>query len=123
MLNNLAFGKICEYRVISELLQEGLEVFLPAIDNRGVDCIVKNKNGQFIEIQIKGRQPRDIFNIQSFIPKDDYFFILLPPDQRTYVIPSVKIYEWLKGKPKFYLSKSLRAEYEAKYSLLHKLIS
>lgn len=119
MLNNLTFGKICEYRVISELLQEGFEVFIPTIDNRGVDCIIKNKNNQYIEVQIKGRQPRDIFNIQSFVPRDNYFFILLPPDQKTYIIPSAKVFEWLKGKPKFNLSKLLRTEYEAKYELLN----
>lgn len=118
MLNNLTFGKICEYRIISELLTEGFEVFLPTIDNRGVDCIIKNQNGRYIELQVKGRQPRDIFNIKPFIPKDDYYFILIPSDQKTYVVPSSKIFEWLNGKPKFHLSKTLRLKYELNYSLL-----
>jgi hypothetical protein len=119
MLNKLTFGKICEYQIISELLREGFEVFIPTIDDRGIDCIIRNKKGKFIEIQIKGRQPRDIFNIKSFIPKDNYFFVLIPPDQKIYIVPSFKIAEWLKGRPKFNLSKHLRTEYESKYSLLN----
>jgi len=119
MLNNLTFGKICEYRIISELLREGFEVFLPTIDNRGVDCIIKNRHGHYIEIQIKGRQPRDIFNIKPFMPKDNYFFILIPSDQKTYIVPSLKISEWLNGRPKFRLSRQLRTEYEENYASLN----
>jgi hypothetical protein len=119
MLNNLTFGKICEYRIISELLREGFEVFLPTIDNRGVDCIIKNKNNHYLEIQIKGRQPRDIFNIPPFMPKNDYFFILIPSDQKTYIVPSEKISEWLKGKKKFHLPKLARTPFETNYSILN----
>lgn len=119
MLNNLIFGKICEYKIILKLLEEGFDVFSPIIDNKGVDCVIKNEKGKYIEIQIKGRQPRDIFNIKNFQPKDNYFFILIPSDQATYIIPSFKIYEWLKGRKKFTLSKTARKEFKEKYSLLN----
>jgi hypothetical protein len=39
------------------MIMEGLDVYLPLVDDHGVDCIIKRENGTFIEIQIKqGRE-------------------------------------------------------------------
>ncbi len=34
---------------------EGLDVYLPLVDDHGVDCVIKKDDGTFIEVQIKAR--------------------------------------------------------------------
>lgn len=34
---------------------EGLDCYLPLVDDHGVDCVIKKEDGTFIEIQIKAR--------------------------------------------------------------------
>ena len=50
-----SFGKRVEYNIIGEMLNKGYDVYLPVIDDHGVDCIVKKSDGTFVEIQIKSR--------------------------------------------------------------------
>ena len=50
-----SFGKRMEYNIIGEMLIEGYDVYLPMVDDHGVDCIVKTNDGTSIEIQIKAR--------------------------------------------------------------------
>ena len=50
-----SFGKRMEYNIIGELLTEGLDVYTPLVDDHGVDAIIKNDDGTFIELQIKAR--------------------------------------------------------------------
>ena len=53
---NLAgFGKRMEYNLVGKMLMEGLDCYLPLVDDHGVDCIIKKEDGTFIEIQIKAR--------------------------------------------------------------------
>ncbi len=49
------FGKAVEYDVIGKMLKEGLDVYVPAVDNKGIDAIIRRPNGTFIEAQIKAR--------------------------------------------------------------------
>ncbi len=49
------FGKRMEYYFIGQMLREGLDCYVPLVDDHGVDCIVKKSDGTFIEIQIKAR--------------------------------------------------------------------
>ncbi len=53
--HSAGFGKRMEYKIIGDMLMEGLDVYTPLVDDHGVDCIIKRKNGTFIEIQIKAR--------------------------------------------------------------------
>ena len=50
---SVKIGGAGEFRVMSELLKRGADVYLPAADTRGVDAIVRKKDGSFWEIQIK----------------------------------------------------------------------
>ena len=97
--DSLYFGKSCEHRVFAELLKRGFDVYVPLLDNKVVDCIAE-KDGKKFKIQIKGRQPRWIFNIGKINKSIDYF-ILLPPDDKIYCVPTSQIIEWLHGKNKF----------------------
>ena len=38
---------------MSELLKRGADVYLPAADTRGVDAVVRKKDGSFLDVQIK----------------------------------------------------------------------
>lgn len=49
------FGKRMEYNLVGKMLMEGLDVYLPLVDDHGVDCIIKKQDGTFIEVQIKAR--------------------------------------------------------------------
>ena len=53
--HSAGFGKRIEYDLIGKMLMEGLDVYLPLVDDHGVDCIIKREDGTFIEIQIKAR--------------------------------------------------------------------
>ena len=49
------FGKRMEYNLVGKMLMEGLDVYLPLVDDHGVDCVIKKEDGTFIEVQIKAR--------------------------------------------------------------------
>lgn len=53
--HSAGFGKRMEYKLISDMLMEGLDCYTPLVDDHGVDCVVKKSDGTFIEIQIKAR--------------------------------------------------------------------
>jgi hypothetical protein len=84
-------GKEGELRVIGELLRKGFDVYLPAVDIGGIDCIIKTSTG-YKEIQIKTREEAKLllFDVKEFIPRDNFFIIcynLKEPDV-FWVIPS-----------------------------------
>ena len=45
-----SFGKRMEYQIEGKMLTEGHDVYLPMVDDHRVDCIVKKKDGTFVEI-------------------------------------------------------------------------
>ena len=52
--NNKAKGVIYEYKFFDQMLSRGYELFIPAGDNLGTDCIIQNKAGEILKIQVKG---------------------------------------------------------------------
>lgn len=52
-LNSLQVGKYAEYFAKMEFASYGLEVYTTEVDDRGIDFIIKDKNGRFCEIQVK----------------------------------------------------------------------
>jgi hypothetical protein len=84
-------GKQGELMVIGELLKRGFDVYLPAVDIGGIDCIIRTSTG-YKEIQIKTRESAKIllFDVKNFTPRDNFFIIcynLKEPDT-FWVIPS-----------------------------------
>lgn len=51
--HSAGFGKRMEYKLIGDMLMEGLDCYIPLVDDHGVDCVIKKSDGTFIEIQIK----------------------------------------------------------------------
>jgi hypothetical protein len=52
-LNKMQTGKYAEYYTQMEFTLYGFEVFTPEVDDRGIDFIVKDGQGNFLEIQVK----------------------------------------------------------------------
>jgi len=59
--HSTAFGKPIEFYVIGLMLKEGLDVFLPLVDDDAIDGVVKRPDGRFVEVQIKARSRKAIF--------------------------------------------------------------
>lgn len=53
--HSAGFGKRMEYNLVGKMLMEDLDVYMPLVDDHGVDCVIKKADGTFIEVQIKAR--------------------------------------------------------------------
>ncbi len=79
--NSPAFGKRIEYWIVGQMLKEGLDVYLPLVDDDAVDAVIKRPDGRFIEIQIKARAEGVVFgNAGGFAAikhewRPDYWFV------------------------------------------------
>ena len=70
--NLASFGKRIEFWIIGNMLKEGLDVYLPMVDDFGVDAIVRKPNGTFLEIQIKARSKDVIFGDAALFAAIDF---------------------------------------------------
>ena len=48
--HSAGFGKRMEYKIVGDMLMEGLDCYMPLVDDHGVDCVIKRGDGVFIEI-------------------------------------------------------------------------
>lgn len=76
-----AFGKRIEFYVVGLMLKEGLDVYLPLVDDDAIDAVVKRPDGRFVEVQIKARS-KDVkfgdgalFAAVSHEPRKNYWFV------------------------------------------------
>jgi len=53
--HSAGFGKRMEYWVVGLMLKEGLDVYLPLVDDDAIDAVIKRPDGTFTEVQIKAR--------------------------------------------------------------------
>lgn len=53
--HSAAFGKRIEYYIVGLMLKEGLDVYMPLVDDDAIDAVVKRPDGRFVEVQIKAR--------------------------------------------------------------------
>ena len=53
--HNAGFGKRIEYSIIAQMLKEGMDVYVPLVDDNGIDAVVRREDGRFVEVQIKAR--------------------------------------------------------------------
>ena len=79
--NSAAFGKRIEYWVIGLMLKEGLDVFVPLVDDDAIDAVVRRSDGSFVTVQIKARSRRVIDGdaaLFAAIPhelRENYWFV------------------------------------------------
>ncbi|MGA2059414.1 MAG: hypothetical protein ABSG67_02950 [Thermoguttaceae bacterium] len=53
--NSASFGKRIEYWIIGEMLKEGLDIYVPLVDDDAIDAVIRRKDKTFITVQIKAR--------------------------------------------------------------------
>lgn len=79
--NSAGFGKRMEYNLVGKMLMEGLDVYMPLVDDHGVDCVIKKEDGTFIEVQIKARsnevaeRSAALFAALTHEPTPNYYFV------------------------------------------------
>ena len=78
-MSKLSFGKSIEYKVASEIVREGFDVYLPIADDHGVDLIAKTHTGNIVEIQVKALSKTTkggLFAAINHTPRADFFCFL-----------------------------------------------
>ena len=79
--HSAGFGKRMEYRIIGKMLMEGLDCYVPLVDDHGVDCVIKRGDGTYIEVQIKARSREvaegdaALFSAISHERKENFYFV------------------------------------------------
>jgi hypothetical protein len=79
--NSAAFGKRMEFYVVGLMLKEGLDVYLPLVDDDAIDAVVKKTDGSFVEVQIKARSNDVKFGNAGFFAglkheyRENYWFV------------------------------------------------
>ena len=104
--HSTGFGKRIEYWVIGLMLKEGIDVYVPLVDDNAIDAIIKKNNGTFIEIQIKARSKTVKMGsgaLFAAIPHElrkNYFFVFYSERLDTFCIMSSEefIKEAVKNK-------------------------
>jgi len=77
-IGSLEKGKIAEYAVFRELLKRGVIPYVPVTDTKGIDAIIRKKDGRLVEIQVKGTYSDEMqgsFNIGDLTPRDNFFIV------------------------------------------------
>lgn len=76
-----SFGKRMEHYLIGKMLKEGLDVFIPMIDDDAIDAVVKRPDGRFVEVQIKARSKDVLFGDAALFAaltheyRENYWFV------------------------------------------------
>ncbi len=73
--NTAAFGKRMEYWMIGRMLKEGLDLYLPLVDDDAIDAVVRRPDGKFVTVQIKARS-------KDVIEGDAALFAAIPHEIR-----------------------------------------
>lgn len=53
--HSAGFGKRIEYYLIGLMLKEGIDVYVPLVDDNAIDAIIRKTDGTYCEVQIKAR--------------------------------------------------------------------
>lgn len=96
--HSAGFGKRIEYYIIGLMLKEGLDCYVPLVDDDGIDVVVRKEDGSFIEIQIKARSKTVVegdaalFAAMQHEQRDNYYFIFYSERMETMWILSSEEY-------------------------------
>ncbi len=77
----VSLSKRIEFWIISQMLKQGIDVYVPLIDDQATDAIIRLLDGSFIEIQINAKSQYvaegdgAFFSAISHEPKKNYWFI------------------------------------------------
>jgi hypothetical protein len=96
--NSAGFGKRIEYWIIGRMLKEGMDVYVPLVDDHAVDAIVRRADGSIALIQIKARS-------REVVEKDAALFAAIVHEHREdywFVFYSERLdLMWIMSSPEF----------------------
>ena len=88
--NKVSLGKRQEYVAIAELLRRGFDIYIPVVDDQGIDCVIRRGDKDYVELQIKARsedcQPKNAGKFTGLKipePRENYFFLLYSHQAQT----------------------------------------
>lgn len=120
---HLQLGKIGEFLAKAEFIKHGFDVYSTEVDDKGIDFIVRNKNGEYFEIQSKATNGNYVFmHKEIFTPNKNLYLAYLVFEGEnifTSLIPST---EWEReDKDEFlvdrdYENATSKPEYGINYS-------
>lgn len=112
-LNHLQLGKYGEYLARMEFIKHGFDVYSAEVDDKGIDFVVRRKNGSYSEIQVKAiRNNNYVFmRKEVFQPRANLFLALVvfTNDELPLfsLIPSLS---WRKGSPTFLVDRDFEGK-------------
>jgi hypothetical protein len=74
--HSAGFGKRIEYWVIGLMLKEGIDVYVPLVDDDAIDAVIRRSDGSFITVQIKARS-------KDVVEGDAALFAAIPHELRN----------------------------------------
>ena len=86
-IGSVETGKIGELYVFSRLLHLGATVFTPVVDIKGIDAVVRKKDGTFLAVQVKTHSTEYMASWFEVYDLDEH-------DQETFVIVCVNMREY-----------------------------
>ena len=75
------YGKGVEHWIIGMMAQEGLDIYLPISDDKGIDGIIRKDDGSIIEFQIKSSSQHvkekdcGLFANVAYYKRPNYYYI------------------------------------------------
>ena len=93
--SRLSYGRRHEYIVIAELLRHGFDVYIPLVDDRQIDCIIRRGDDHYIDLQLKARSRDGNFAAMNIAcPRKNYFFVFYVESIKTrWIFPSRDLVE------------------------------
>ena len=79
--HSAGFGKRIECWIIGLMLKEGMDVYVPLVDDHAVDAIVRRKDGSIALVQIKARSSTvkmgdaSLYSAITHEQRQDYWFV------------------------------------------------
>jgi hypothetical protein len=67
-LSDKRFGTYVEYLARLEFVKLGADIYLPEVDDKGIDFIVRFPGRVYLEVQVKGRRQLSYF----YMPKEKF---------------------------------------------------
>ena len=79
--DSASFGKRIEHYLIGQMLKEGLDCYIPLVDDDGIDVVIRKNECEYIEVQIKARSSTvaegdaALFAAMSHNARSNYYFV------------------------------------------------
>ena len=109
-------GKLGELWIFGKLLYAGVNVYLPLVDEEGIDAIIRRRDRRLLEIQVKSTRAKDqagYFNAY-LEPREDLFVVcvdLSPLDETPSQPPEVWVFPSEVFANLEYSTRSKKGEY------------